>query len=60
MDQPTKAGGFNKLNWDRLHPALDKALVDSNASPVLLWVPADIGSKVIGVSRLESQADARG
>jgi hypothetical protein len=58
MDQPTKAGVFNKLNWDRLHPAHDEALADSNASPVLLWIPAEIGSEVIGVSELGSQADA--
>jgi hypothetical protein len=58
MDQPTKAGVFNRLNWDRLHPALGEALVDSNASPVLLWIPAEIGSEVIGVSQLGSQADA--
>lgn len=58
LDQPTKAGVFNRLNWDRLHPALDEALVDSNASPVLLWVPAEIGSEVIGISQLGSQADA--
>ncbi|GAP55868.1 hypothetical protein AHiyo6_24330 [Arthrobacter sp. Hiyo6] len=58
MNQPTKAGVFNRLNWDRLHPAHDEALVDSNASPVLLWVPAETGSEVIGVSQLGSQADA--
>ncbi|WP_370121388.1 hypothetical protein [Arthrobacter sp. MW3 TE3886] len=58
MDQPTKAGVFNRLNWDRLRPAPDEALVDSNASPVLLWVPAKIGTDVIGVSQLGSQADA--
>ena len=58
MDQPTKAGVFNRLNWDRLHPAPDEALADSNASPVLFWEPAEIGNEVIGVSLLGSQADA--
>lgn len=58
LDQPTKAGVLNRLTWDRLHPALDEGLVDSNPSPVLLWVPAEIGSEVIGVSQLGSQADA--
>lgn len=52
MDQPTKAGAFNRLNWDRLHPAPDEALVDSNASPVLVWFPAVTGSELIGVSQL--------
>jgi hypothetical protein len=58
LDQPTKAGLFNRLNWDRLHPAHDEALLDSNASPVLLWVPAVAGIEIIGVSQLGSQADA--
>lgn len=58
MDAPPRAGVFNRLNWDRLSLSLDEALVDSNASPVLLWVPAEIGSEVIGVSQLGSQADA--
>jgi hypothetical protein len=58
VNAPTRAGVFNRLNWDRLSLSLDEALVDSNASPVLLWVPAEIGSEVIGVSQLGSQADA--
>jgi hypothetical protein len=58
MEEPTRAGVFNRLNWDRLRPALDEALVDSNASPVLFWEPAEISNEVIGVSQLGSQADA--
>ncbi|ALV41696.1 hypothetical protein AU252_11490 [Pseudarthrobacter sulfonivorans] len=58
MDGPTRAGLFNRLNWDRLRPSLDKALVDSNASPVLFWEPAEISKEVLGVSMLGSQADS--
>jgi hypothetical protein len=58
MDEPTRAGVFNRLNWDRLRPPLDEALVDSSASPVLFWEPAEISNEVIGVSQLGSQADA--
>jgi hypothetical protein len=58
MDEPTRAGVFNRLNWERLRPDLDEALVDSNASPVLFWEPAKLANKVIGGSKLGSQADA--
>jgi len=58
MDGPTRAGLFNRLNWDRLRPSLDEALVDSNASPVLFWEPAEISKEVLGVSKLGSQADS--
>jgi len=58
MDEPTRAGVFNRLNWDRLRPPPDRALVDSNASPVLFWEPAGLSNEVIGVSQLGSQADA--
>ncbi|WP_160292501.1 hypothetical protein [Arthrobacter sp. SPG23] len=60
MEQPTKSGVFNRTNWDRLHPALDETLVDSNASPVLLWIPAETGSEVIGVSQRALRALEQG
>lgn len=43
MDEATRAGVFNRINWDRLRPAPSEGLVDSNASPVLLWVPGPVG-----------------
>jgi len=30
-------GLLNRLNWERLRPAADEGLVDSNASPVIFW-----------------------
>ena len=41
MDEPTKAGVFNRVNWDRLRPTAREGLVDSNVSPVLLWTPGE-------------------
>jgi hypothetical protein len=32
----SRAAVFNRINWERLEPAPDEGLVDSNASPVLV------------------------
>src|SRR5450759_1574016 len=39
MEEGTKAGVFNRINWDRQRRASSEGLVDSNASPVLFWQP---------------------
>jgi hypothetical protein len=39
MSEPSKAGVFNRLNWQRLSPSGNEGLIDSNISPVLLWKP---------------------
>ncbi len=51
---------FNRLNWGRLHPKPDEALVDSNASPVLLWIPATQSEGVLASGNIGSQADSMG
>lgn len=60
MAEPTKAGVFNRLNWERLKPKPDEGLVDSNASPVLLWTPAIQGPDGLGSGTIGSQADSVG
>ena len=60
MDEPTKAGVFNRVNWDRLRPTAPEGLVDSNVSPVLLWTPGETTSSSLRVSSIGSQADAMG
>jgi hypothetical protein len=40
MAQLTTSGVFNRLNWEWLNLNPGEALVDSNASPVLMWIPA--------------------
>ncbi|MCW2793519.1 MAG: hypothetical protein JWO76_2617 [Nocardioides sp.] len=58
MTESSRSGLFNRLNWERLAPSVDEGLVDSNASPVMLWTPgAHVGS-VLHESFLGSQADA--
>ncbi|WP_152642653.1 hypothetical protein [Pseudarthrobacter chlorophenolicus] len=49
---------LNRLNWERLTPAEDEALIDSNASPTILWSPARLDAEVILPSSLGSQADS--
>jgi len=49
---------FNRLNWEKLAPAEDEALMDSNASPTILWSPARLHAEVIFPSSLGSQADS--
>ena len=58
MTQPTKAGLFNRINWDRLRPAAREGLVDSNASPVLFWAPGPVTDSNIRVSSIGSLAGA--
>lgn len=58
MAGTTKAGIFNRLNWDRLRPTATEGLVDSNTSPVLLWTPGTTEASEITVSTIGSQADA--
>lgn len=60
MDEPTKAGVFNRVNWDRLRPTAREGLVDSNVSPVLLWTPGETTGSSLRVSSIGSQADAKG
>lgn len=58
MAGPSKARVFNRLNWERLKPKATEALVDSNASPVLLWTPATQGPDGLGSGTIGSQADS--
>lgn len=58
MAASTKAGLFNRLNWERLRPAATESLVDSNASPVLFWRPGRATAEEIQTSEIGSQADS--
>jgi hypothetical protein len=49
---------FDRLNWERLAPAEDEALVDANASPTISWSPARLDADVLLPSSLGSQADS--
>lgn len=49
---------FNRLNSEKLSPAEDEALMDSNASPTILWSPARLHAEAIFPSSLGSQADS--
>ncbi|MCY1675758.1 hypothetical protein OVA06_13750 [Pseudarthrobacter sp. SL88] len=49
---------FNRLNWEKLAPAENEALMDSNASPTILWSPARLHAEAIFPSSLGSQADS--
>lgn len=60
MADRSKAGVFNRLNWERLRPKPIEGLVDSNASPVLLWTPATDGPDGLGSGAIGSQADSMG
>lgn len=60
MAEPTRSGVFNRLNWTRLLPEPGEALVDSNASPVLLWVPATYSGGALRSGHIGSQADSLG
>lgn len=54
----SRAKVFNRLNWERLKPKPNEGLVDSNASPVLLWTPATEASEGLGSGSIGSQADS--
>jgi hypothetical protein len=58
LAEPTKAGLFNLLNWERLRPTGGQGLVDSNTSPVLFWRPAKAGDAELRAGDIGSQADA--
>jgi len=58
MADQSRAGVFNRLNWERLKPKPSEGLVDSNASPVLLWTPAPQGTGGLGSGTIGSQADS--
>ena len=58
MSGSSKAVVFNRLNWERLKPKPTEGLVDSNASPVLLWTPATQCSEGLRSGSIGSQADS--
>ena len=58
LTEPTKAGLFNRINWERLRPTGSQGLVDSNASPVLFWQPAKASDTALHAGEIGSQADA--
>lgn len=58
MAEGTKAGLFNRLNWDRLAPPGDDGLVDANTSPVIFWQAGHTGDGSLHESSLGSQADS--
>jgi hypothetical protein len=58
MAEASKAGIFNRINWNRVRRGPRDGLVDSNASPVLFWRPGEVTGSVIRVSDIGSQADA--
>jgi hypothetical protein len=53
-----KSAVFNRMNWERLSPGRGDGLVDSNASPVLLWQRGAWEDAVIHQSQIGSQADS--
>ena len=58
MVERSKSGVFNRINWERLKPRTGEGLVDSNASPVLLWVPASDAGHAFVAGNIGSQADS--
>lgn len=58
MAEPSRAGVFNRLNWERFKPKPSEGLVDSNASPVLLWTPATQSTNGLASGTIGSQADS--
>lgn len=58
MNEPSRAGVFNRLNWQRLSPSDKEGLIDSNISPVLLWRAGHSDDSVLRVSEIGSQADS--
>lgn len=58
LKEPSGAGLFNRLNWDRIQPTDSRGLIDSNASPVLFWRPGMFSEGSIWLSDIGSQADS--
>jgi len=57
MKETSKAGVFNRINWDRIQPTDTRSLIDSNFSPVLFWRPGVPSEGSIWLSDIGSQAD---
>jgi hypothetical protein len=58
MQGAGRAAVFNRMNWERLSPGRTDGLVDSNASPVLLWRRGTREGSVIHQSQIGLQADS--
>jgi hypothetical protein len=58
MADQSRSRLFNRINWERLKPRSGEGLVDSNASPVLLWPPATDSDGVLVSGGIGSQADS--
>jgi hypothetical protein len=58
MQGGTRAAVFNRINQERLAPAPGDGLVDSDASPVLLWVRGGTTDALIHQSQIGTQADS--
>ncbi|WP_134765100.1 hypothetical protein [Nocardioides sp. 1609] len=58
MNEATRAGVFNRLNWERLKPKPHETLTDPNKSPVLFWTPATLGRDGLASGSIGSQADS--
>ena len=58
LSEQSKAGVFNRLNWQRLRPSPSEGIVDSNASAVLFWTPGQASDSALSTSTIGSQADA--
>jgi hypothetical protein len=54
----TRAALFNRMNLDRFRPRATEGIVDSNASPVLLWKPAGSNAEGLQAGDIGSQADS--
>lgn len=58
MEEFSRAGVFNRINWERMYSNEGKGIVDPNSSPVLFWQPAAVGEEgIIRTSSIGSQAD---
>ena len=58
MNEASRAGVFNRLNWERLKPKPHETLTDPNTSPVLFWTPATHGRDGLTSGSIGSQADS--
>ena len=58
MNESSRAGVFNRLNWQQLSPSDEAGLIDSNISPVLFWRPGHSDDSDLRVSEIGSQADS--
>lgn len=58
MNENTIAGIMNQINWDQVQRDSSERLVDSNASPVLVWLPGEASETILSASSIGSQAVA--